>query len=246
MKNDSTRNSKVTPAMKPALAPTLGSVESAELAKDGDLIPAQSEKSALTPVSRLGEIHHYDRLFPVKFHDDTLILVDHEGTPHVIMRTVVENLGLAWPPQYTKMIEKFGSTVTIIVTVAEDGKQREMISLPLRKFPAWLYSLTPSKVAPSLRGKIVLYQDECDEVLWQYWTNGIVVRPGVNVPTIQQQISLHGLHLRLMDRLEAEGHPVKRKIVHEQLAKVSALLDVECPAIDSLGVAIEQPRLNGV
>jgi len=49
-------------------------------------------------------------------------------------------MGLAWQPQHEKLMKnpRFSSTVTEIVTVAEDGKQRLMISMPLRKLPGWM------------------------------------------------------------------------------------------------------------
>ena len=118
-----------------------------------------------------------DQLFPVPFHGDTVVLVDHDGQPFVAMKPVVENLGLDWKTQHAKLTDKFASTMGIIPTVGEDGRQREMVCLPLRKLPAFLYSINPNKVAPALRDKIVAYQAECDEALWQYWTQGTVVRP---------------------------------------------------------------------
>ena len=60
--------------------------------------------------------------------------------------------------------------------VAEDGKQREMTCLPLRKLPGWLMSIYPNKVRPELRDGIIAYQNECDDVLWSYWNEGIAVR----------------------------------------------------------------------
>lgn len=145
-----------------------------------------------------------DQLIPVPFYSDTLVLVDHEGVPFVAMRPIAENMGLDWATQFRKMMEKFKSTVGIMTTVAEDGKQREMICLPLRKLPAWLYSINRSKVKPELREKIARYQDECDDALWDYWTKGSATRPGARPPSISQQLSAHGIRLRLLDKIETE------------------------------------------
>lgn len=180
-----------------------------------------------------------DRLLPVAFHEDTVVLADHGGEPHVVMRPIVENVGLDWKSQYDKLTEKFGATVVIITTVAEDGRQRQMISLPLRKLPAWLYSINPNKVAPHLRDKIVRYQEECDEVLWQYWTTGYVARAGVKPPTAAQQLGAHRLRLKLLDVLEAETHPEKRRAIHDQLGQVSAMIGVPTPALEKLGRDID-------
>jgi len=176
-----------------------------------------------------------DQLFPVPFHDDTLVLVDHDGTPFVAMKPVVINMGLAWEPQFTKLKERFEATITEIVMVAEDGKLREMLCLPLRKLPAWLYSVNPNKVAPELRDKIVRYQEECDEALWNYWTKGHAHNPRAAAPTIAQQMAVHKMRLSLLDRLQRETHPEKREAIHQQLAHVSRLLNLPTPDKDKIG-----------
>lgn len=180
-----------------------------------------------------------DRLLPVAFHEDVVVMADHGGEPYVIMKPLVENVGLAWQSQHVKLTEKFGSVITIIVTTGGDGKQYEMTSLPLRKLPAWLYSINPNKVAPHLRDKIVRYQEECDEVLWQYWTTGYVARAGVKPPTAAQQLGAHRLRLKLLDVLEAETHPEKRRAIHDQLGHVSTMIGVPTPALEKLGRDID-------
>lgn len=187
-----------------------------------------------------------DQIIPVSFHGDTLALVDHEGSPFVAMRPVVENMGLNWKSQYDKIADRFDSTVVIITTVAEDGRQREMVCLPLRKFPAWLYSISPSKVKPELREKIVRYQEECDDVLWKYWTEGYVERGGAKRPSISQQLSAHGIRLRLLDKLEAERHPEKRAAIHQQLDHASRILGLDTPALDAIGHAEAAPPASAL
>lgn len=176
-----------------------------------------------------------DQLFPVPFYDDTVVLVSHNDEPFVAMKPVVENMGLAWAAQTVKINEKFGSVVSIIETTGADGKQYEMICLPLRKLPAWLYSIYPNKVAPELREKIIRYQDECDEVLWQYWTKGFVSRPGISQPTIGQQLSAHGVRLRLLTSLKKEHDPAMRRAIHAQLDHASRLLSIETPLLAEIG-----------
>ena len=60
------------------------------------------------------------------------------------------------------------------------------------------------------------------------------------LPSVSQQLSAHGVRLRLLDKLEAERHPAKRQAVHQQLEHVSRLLGMSTPAIDAIGFA-EQP-----
>ncbi|EDY2189047.1 hypothetical protein GTE45_005713, partial [Salmonella enterica subsp. enterica] len=41
----------------------------------------------------------------------------------------------------------------------------------------WLQTISPNKVKPEIRDKVIQYQDECDDVLYDYWTKGVVVNP---------------------------------------------------------------------
>lgn len=182
-----------------------------------------------------------DQIIPVSFHGDTLALVDHEGEPFVAMKPMTENMGLSWQGQHEKLNEKFGSTIRVILTVGEDGRQREMICLPLRKLPAWLYSIVPSRVKPELREKIVRYQEECDDVLWKYWTQGYVERGGAKRPSITQQLSAHGVRLRLLKDLKRETDPSVRAAIHQQLDHASRMLGIDTPAIESIGYADTSP-----
>lgn len=163
-----------------------------------------------------------------------MVLVNHGNEPFVAMRPIAENMGLAWQSQHAKLTAKFESTVTIIVTVGEDGKAREMLCLPLRKFPAWLYSINPNKVAPHLRDKVVRYQDECDDVLWQYWTQGYVGQPGSGTNT-SQYISLNRLVLTLVRTLKGETEPSLRALFHTQLVKTCQRLGITAPTLAELG-----------
>lgn len=117
------------------------------------------------------------QLSPVPFLGDIIFCIDYQNRPFTPMRPVVENMGLDWGGQAVKLkANKERWTVVMIATVAQDGVEREMSSMPVRKLPAWLNSINPKKVAPELREKIELYQAECDDALWNYWMNGRAFR----------------------------------------------------------------------
>lgn len=112
-------------------------------------------------------------LSPLPFHGDTIFCIEYQGQPFTPMKPIVENLGLGWASQSQKLNDnKERWTVTMIVTVAQDGNEREMLCLPVRKLPAYLASINPNKVREELRPKIELYQAESDDALWNYWMNG--------------------------------------------------------------------------
>ena len=65
-----------------------------------------------------------------------------------------------------------------------------MICLALRKLAGWLHTISPNKVKPEIRDKVIQYQEECDDVLYEYWTTGEVkAKPRKQVKQIAGRIT---------------------------------------------------------
>ncbi|PWV65989.1 phage antirepressor N-terminal domain-containing protein [Plasticicumulans acidivorans] len=108
---------------------------------------------------------------PVPFHGATLFVTDYDGEPCAPMKPIVEGMGLNWAGQHEKLN---GSRFKVCVREIQmqlpgDTQRRPMTCLPLRKLPGWLMSIHPNKVRAELRERIIQYQTECDDVLWQHW-----------------------------------------------------------------------------
>ncbi|WP_296277722.1 phage antirepressor N-terminal domain-containing protein [uncultured Acinetobacter sp.] len=112
----------------------------------------------------------------VSFHNANLSIVNYNGQPYVPMKPIVEGMGLTWQSQHEKLKQRFSSTITEIVIVAQDGRQRLMTCLPLKKLFGWMMTISPNKVKPELKDTIIKYQDECDDVLWNHWTGKLNAR----------------------------------------------------------------------
>ena len=118
------------------------------------------------------------QLQAINFHGDQVFLVEKDGEPYVPTRPICENLGIDWSGQHSKLSGDIGRwNCRIISMIASDGKNREMLCIPLRKLPAWLFSISTRKVKPELKDKLIKYQEECDSVLWDYWVKGKVINP---------------------------------------------------------------------
>ena len=111
---------------------------------------------------------------PVPFYGDTLFCVEHNGEPFTPAKPITEALGLTWVPQFRKLRDNFERWGIIIMIIPTASGMQEILCLPLRKLPAWLLSIHPNKVKPELREKLIRYQNECDDVLWKYWTGQAV------------------------------------------------------------------------
>lgn len=112
----------------------------------------------------------------VPFHGTNLFLVSINNEPYVPMKPVVEGMGMVWAAQFVKLKQRFAKGISEIEIPSAGGKQL-MICLSFRKFAAWLSSIQPNKVRPEIRDKVIKYQEECDDVLYEYWTKGHVVNP---------------------------------------------------------------------
>ena len=112
-----------------------------------------------------------NQLVTVEFHGQSILAILHDGKPHVALRPIVENIGLDWKSQHAR-IQRHGvlsSTVVMMTTVAEDGKQREMLCLPLTMLNGWLFGVDVNRVNPELRDKLMVYQRECFDVLARHF-----------------------------------------------------------------------------
>ncbi|WP_096264672.1 phage antirepressor N-terminal domain-containing protein [Escherichia coli] len=117
-----------------------------------------------------------DRTINVPFHGTNLFLVGINNEPYVPMKPVVEGMGMVWAAQFVKLKQRFAKGISEIEIPSAGGKQL-MTCLAFRKFAAWLSSIQPNKVRPEIRDKVIQYQEECDDVLYEYWTKGHVVNP---------------------------------------------------------------------
>ena len=102
------------------------------------------------------------------------------------MKPLVVSLGLDWPSQYSKLTQKFASSIVELITVADDGKLRKMLCLSLLVFPGWLHSLNPGKVRSEVREKVVLYQEKSNAALWQHWTGIYLPQHSVENATLSR------------------------------------------------------------
>ncbi|PHM60486.1 antirepressor [Xenorhabdus stockiae] len=109
----------------------------------------------------------------VPFYGSDLYIVNYNGEPYVPMRPIVEGMGLNWKSQLTKLKQRFNKGI-VISTIPTKCGSRSMICLALRKLTGWLTTIYPNKVKPEIRDKVIRYQGECDDVLYEYWTKEVV------------------------------------------------------------------------
>ncbi len=114
----------------------------------------------------------------VPFNGQQIITAMAAGVAYVAMKPIVENLGMSWSTQQTKLMKQISKFNCVHMNmVAADGKLRKLLCLPLKKLNGWLFSINPEKVRADIRDKLIQYQEECFSVLHDYWTKDHVVNP---------------------------------------------------------------------
>lgn len=119
--------------------------------------------------------------YQIPFHAETLlVLEDHLGDRFVVLRPIVEALGLNWSGQYLRLNRHpvLSTCVCMMQTqVPGDDQQREVVSLPIEQFHGWLFTIDASRVKPEIQEKLLAYQVECFDVLHSYFTEGAAWNP---------------------------------------------------------------------
>lgn len=177
----------------------------------------------------------------VPFHGNNLYVVNYNGQPYVPMRPIVEGMGMDWTGQLNKLKQKFKSTVEEISIVAADGKERNMICLALRKLAGWLHTISPNKVKPEIRDKVIKYQEECDDVLYEYWTTGEVKKK--HKSTVQERNPLKNA-VNLLVSKKGIMYPEAYSLVHQKF-NVSSIEELTADQIPDAVEYIHKFVLEG-
>ncbi len=121
----------------------------------------------------------------VPFYDDILPVALVGDIPYVAIRPITDFLGLEWGSQYNriKRDEILNEEAKLVMMTGADGRQREMLSLPLDFLPGWLFGVTPSRVKPELAPKLTRYRRECFRVLWRAFQADVIQQTSAPTPS---------------------------------------------------------------
>lgn len=112
----------------------------------------------------------------VPFYGSDLYVVSVDNEAYTPMRPIIDGMGLTYQGQADKLKSRFAKGVREIMIPTKGGEQT-MLCLALRKLNGWLQTISPNKVRPEIRDNVIRYQEECDDVLYEYWTKGEVKNP---------------------------------------------------------------------
>ncbi|MUK51072.1 phage antirepressor N-terminal domain-containing protein [Aliivibrio fischeri] len=153
----------------------------------------------------------------VPFYGSNLSILENNNQPYTPMKQIVESMGLDWSTQARKLKNNDARWSMVKMTmVTQDGKNRDVQCIPLRKLFGWLQTISPNKVRVDLRDLIIKYQNECDDVLYQYWTEYSMPQQ-VQTAVIQVSKPSHQLQLQTYLSQFAYLRGVSIQIVEQEL-----------------------------
>lgn len=110
----------------------------------------------------------------IPFNGDEIMVIIKDGKNFVVPKQICDNLGLDWSAQRQK-IERdsvLSATMVMITTVAKDGKNRDMLALPLEYLNGWLFGIDDTRVKDIVKQKVIDYKKQCYIVLYEYFNKG--------------------------------------------------------------------------
>ena len=131
---------------------------------------------ALVPIQQRQVIFYEDEITAV------LIEAAERQEIYVPIRQISDYLGLAFAAQRTRInrdpVLSDAVRIINISTESEKGGNPNVLCIPLKYMPGWLFGISVTRVKPELQDKILRYQRECYDVLWDAFQEGRLATTG--------------------------------------------------------------------
>lgn len=129
-------------------------------------------------------------LTPLPFHGHTLLTFahktdlrgryDHAGH-YVVLRPIVNALGLDWKSQYSRIMRDEVLSCVVVTTTCQlpgDNQKREHLCMPIDHMHGWLFGVSVKRVRPELRERLIVFKRECYRALYRHW-HGLDAAPAI-------------------------------------------------------------------
>lgn len=153
----------------------------------------------------------------IPFHSDELFLVESDGKPLVVLKPVIEAIGLDYWAQVERLRKhSWAALGKRQVQVPGQQQRREMLVCDTRTFLMWLATVDENRVAEDVRAKLVMYQSEVADAIEAYWTKGGAVNPRATEEQLTAIIDRSERQMRVLRLAEGLADPrwLESKIRH--------------------------------
>lgn len=157
-----------------------------------------------------------ERILIANINGTEIYAVNHEGETYVPIRPICTAIGVDYSAQRKGIYDDpiLGPTVATVATVAEDNKEREMGSIPVKFVYGWIFAINTSLVNETAREKVIDYKLKCYEALYDYFVGSAKRQAEVNE---EEKLALQNLEKAIhVERMAKDA----RKVAEERLAGI--------------------------
>ena len=155
------------------------------------------------------------KLETIQFHNQQLIVLNHQNKPYIAMKPVCENIGLDWHAQLNRINRHhvLSKGVVMIATPTKGGVQK-YVCLPISMINGWLFGIETSRVKPEIRATLEQYQLECFDVLYNHFMPKVAQQYPNTISLEQQQAIQQAVNERVYRT--GERHQAIYTKLHQQ------------------------------
>ncbi len=186
----------------------------------------------------------------IEFYGDEILAVRHGNLIYVPIRKLCDNLGLNWPGQRQRInrdvvLKEVMRSVGITHTdpISEfTPRTSEMLALPLKFVPGWLFGVNADRVKSEIREKLIRYRREAYDALWAAFKHDILsVLDEEMLPSAQMTLAERALvHAEALYHLARQQVAMERVLAHHG-ARLATVEDETLRAherLDKAGVLV--------
>lgn len=179
------------------------------------------------------------KVHAINFHGDRLLGVEAEGPVMIPVKPICDALGLDWEGQRQR-IERhpvLSKGACIIQVPFGPGGKQGMACLPLTRLNFWLATVNSDRIEnKAIRDRVILYQEECADVLFAHFMKGQIFDAKGTVTLLQNdlfaeqpggdkvQIDL-SITRAAVERTEATTHRIEQQIARTSAEIQKAVVD---------------------
>ncbi len=148
-----------------------------------------------------------------------------EGDLYVALRPITDHLGLSFSSQRNRVLRDrvMAPRARTLLMTAADGKQRELLCLPLDLLPGWLFGVATGRVQPALVDKVDRYRADCFRVLWDAFKGDAAPL----LPTVPESVGVVSGAALALEIATAVQHLAQNQLeLERQVADVASRHDV--------------------
>lgn len=112
-----------------------------------------------------------NELIIARINNVDIVSAVKDGETLVPIKPICTAIGIDFKSQHNRLScdETFSSVMVLHTTTGADGKQYEMVCLPLMYVYLWLGSINPKNVSDEARPFVSKYRIECAEALYAHF-----------------------------------------------------------------------------